>query len=161
MLCLQSVQSGLVVGSMCVGPMRLETALSLIHSVAPFLSTAQVWIWQLDFWYTFNSIFKSGFTFHYFLSFIILHRRRLFHVFQATQLASACRFEPCRIRTALMYATLKRMVLYFEEGGMVLWRGWYGTLKRVVWYFEWGCTVLWRVLCICFKTFGSALLSVK
>ena len=27
---------------------------------------------------------------------------------------------------------------YFEEGGVVLSRGWCGTLKRVVWYFEEG-----------------------
>ena len=33
---------------------------------------------------------------------------------------------------------------YFEESGVVLWRGWCGTLKRVVWYFEEGCVVLWR-----------------
>ena len=30
--------------------------------------------------------------------------------------------------------TLKRVVLYFEEGGVVLRRGWCGTLKRVIWY---------------------------
>ena len=40
--------------------------------------------------------------------------------------------------------TLKRVVWYFEEGGVVLWRGWCGTLKRVVWYFEEGDMVLWR-----------------
>ena len=40
------------------------------------------------------------------------------------------------------YGTLKRVVWYFEEGGMVLLRGWYGTLKRVVWYFEEGGMVL-------------------
>ena len=28
------------------------------------------------------------------------------------------------------------MVWYFEEGSVVLCRGWCGTLKRVVWYFE-------------------------
>ena len=43
--------------------------------------------------------------------------------------------------------TLKRAVWYFEEGGVVLWRGWYGTLKRVVWYFEEGGVVLWRGWC--------------
>ena len=37
--------------------------------------------------------------------------------------------------------TLKRLVWYFEEGGVVLLRGWCGTLKRVVWYFEEGCVV--------------------
>ena len=31
---------------------------------------------------------------------------------------------------------------YFEEGGMVLWRGWYGTLKRVMWYFGEGGMVM-------------------
>ena len=34
--------------------------------------------------------------------------------------------------------TLKRVVWYFEEGGMVLCKWWYGTLKRVVWCFEEG-----------------------
>ena len=41
--------------------------------------------------------------------------------------------------------TLKRVVWYFEEGDVVLCRGWCGTLKRVcgtlkgvVWYFEEG-----------------------
>ena len=41
--------------------------------------------------------------------------------------------------------TFKRVVWYFEEGGVVLWRCWCGTLKRwcgtlkwVVWYFEGG-----------------------
>ena len=55
--------------------------------------------------------------------------------------------------------TLKRVVWYFEEGGiwyfedagmrlnmeeggMVLCIGMFGTLKRVVWYFEEGCMVL-------------------
>ena len=32
--------------------------------------------------------------------------------------------------------TLKRVVWYFEEGGMVLLSGWYGTFKWVVWYYE-------------------------
>ena len=35
--------------------------------------------------------------------------------------------------------TLKMVVWYFEEGGVVVLRGWYGTLERVVWYFEEGC----------------------
>ena len=39
------------------------------------------------------------------------------------------------------------IVWYFEEGGMVLWRGWYGTLKRVMWYFEEGGMVLWKGWC--------------
>ena len=44
------------------------------------------------------------------------------------------------------YAGVKsKVVWYFEEGGVLLWRGWCGTLKRVVWYFEDGCVVLWRV----------------
>ena len=30
--------------------------------------------------------------------------------------------------------TLKRIVWYFEDGCVVLWRGWSGTLKRVVWW---------------------------
>ena len=30
--------------------------------------------------------------------------------------------------------TLKRVIWYFEEGGLVLWRGWCVTLKRAVWY---------------------------
>ena len=42
---------------------------------------------------------------------------------------------------------MKRMVWYFEEGGMVLWRGWCGTLKRMVWYFEEGDVVIWRGWC--------------
>ena len=42
------------------------------------------------------------------------------------------------------YGILKRVVWYFEEGRVVLWRGWYGTLKRVLWYFEKGRVVLWR-----------------
>ena len=33
-------------------------------------------------------------------------------------------------------------VWYFEEGGVVLWRGLYGTLKRVVQYFKEGSMVL-------------------
>ena len=45
-----------------------------------------------------------------------------------------------------LYGTLKRVVWYFEEGGVVLWIGLHGTLKRVVWYFEEGCMVLWRGL---------------
>ena len=44
-------------------------------------------------------------------------------------------------------STLKRVVWYFEEGGVVLWRGWCGTLKRVVWFFEEGDVVLWRWWC--------------
>ena len=39
---------------------------------------------------------------------------------------------------------LKRDMCYFEEGGVVLWRGWCGTLKRLAWYFEEGVVVLWR-----------------
>ena len=48
------------------------------------------------------------------------------------------------------YGYLKRVVWYFEEGCVVLWRGWCCTLKRVwylkrvVWYFEEGDVVLWR-----------------
>ena len=41
----------------------------------------------------------------------------------------------------------KRVVWYFEEGGVVLWRGCYGTLKRVMWYFEEGGMVFWRGWC--------------
>ena len=37
-----------------------------------------------------------------------------------------------------------RVVWYFEEGGVVLWRGRCGTLKRAVWYFEEDGLVLWR-----------------
>ena len=33
------------------------------------------------------------------------------------------------------YDILKRVVWYFEEGGMIFWRGWYDILKTVVWYF--------------------------
>ena len=40
------------------------------------------------------------------------------------------------------YSTLNRVVWYFEEGGVVLYRGWCGTLKRVMWYFEEGGVVL-------------------
>ena len=29
-----------------------------------------------------------------------------------------------------------RVVCYFGEGGMLLWRGWYATLKRVECYFD-------------------------
>ena len=39
------------------------------------------------------------------------------------------------------------VVWYFEEGGVVLRRGWCGILKRVVWYFEEGGVVLWRGWC--------------
>ena len=35
-----------------------------------------------------------------------------------------------------MCGTLKRLVWYCEEGGVV--RGWYGTLRKVAWYFEGG-----------------------
>ena len=45
------------------------------------------------------------------------------------------------------YGTLKRVVWYFEEGGVVLWRGWCGTLKKVMWYFEYGGVILWRGWC--------------
>ena len=40
--------------------------------------------------------------------------------------------------------TLKRVMFYFEEGGVVLSRGWPWcvTLKRVVWYSEEGGMVL-------------------
>ena len=41
-------------------------------------------------------------------------------------------------------ATLKRVVWYFEEGDVVLLRGWCGTLKRVMWYFEEGGVLLRR-----------------
>ena len=43
--------------------------------------------------------------------------------------------------------TLKRVVWYFEEGRLVLWRGSAGTLKRVMQYFEYARVVLWRVSC--------------
>ena len=53
-----------------------------------------------------------------------------------------------------MCGTLKRLMWYFEEGIILLWRGWCGTLKRVLWYFEevmWyfkeGDVVLWRGWC--------------
>ena len=36
---------------------------------------------------------------------------------------------------------MKRVVWYFEEGGVVICRMWCGTLKRVVWYFEEGFVV--------------------
>ena len=36
------------------------------------------------------------------------------------------------------YGTLKRVVWYFEDGGVILWRRWCDTLKRVVWNFEEG-----------------------
>ena len=42
--------------------------------------------------------------------------------------------------------TLKSMVWYFEERGVVLWRGWYGYLKSVVWYFEESGVVRWYIL---------------
>ena len=42
---------------------------------------------------------------------------------------------------------LQRVVWYFAEGGVVLWRGLCGTLKRVAWYFDEGGVVLWRGLC--------------
>ena len=41
-----------------------------------------------------------------------------------------------------MCVTLKRVVCYFEEGGVELLRGSCGTLKRVMWYFEEGGVVL-------------------
>ena len=37
---------------------------------------------------------------------------------------------------------MKRAVWYFEEGGVVLLRGWCGTLKMVMRYFEEGGVVL-------------------
>ena len=37
----------------------------------------------------------------------------------------------------------KRVLWYFEEGGVVRRRGCCGTLKRVLWYFEEGGVVLW------------------
>ena len=40
------------------------------------------------------------------------------------------------------FFTLKMVVWYFEEGGVVLSRGWCGTLKRVALYFEDGGVVL-------------------
>ena len=52
---------------------------------------------------------------------------------------------------SIIVVITKRVVWYFEEGGVVLWRGWSGTLKRVVRYFEEGGVVLWRGLYIyCF-----------
>ena len=38
--------------------------------------------------------------------------------------------------------TLKRVVWYFEEGGLVLLRWWRGTLKMVLWYFDEVCVIL-------------------
>ena len=51
--------------------------------------------------------------------------------------------ETMTVATIELYATLKMVMWYFEEGDVVLWRGWCGTLK-MVWYFEEGCVVLWR-----------------
>ena len=47
-------------------------------------------------------------------------------------------FAVCMFTGALLvrYGTLKRVAWYFEEGGVVLCRGWRGTLTMVVWYFE-------------------------
>ena len=40
------------------------------------------------------------------------------------------------------------MAWYFEEGAVLLGRGWYRTLKRAVWYFkEGGVLRLKRVVC--------------
>ena len=55
--------------------------------------------------------------------------------------------EGCVVLWRGWCGTLKRVVWYFEEGGVVLWRMWCGTLKRVVWYFEEGVVVIWRGLC--------------
>ena len=37
---------------------------------------------------------------------------------------------------------MKRVVCYFEEGDVVLLKGWDATLKRVVWHFEGGGVLL-------------------
>ena len=54
--------------------------------------------------------------------------------------------------------TLKRVVWYFEDGGVVIWRG---LLKRVAWYFKEGGVVLWRGLlkrvAWCFEECGVVL----
>ena len=42
-----------------------------------------------------------------------------------------------------MCGTLKRVMWYFEEGGVVLWRRWCGTLKRAV---LWWCGCFRRVV---------------
>ena len=52
--------------------------------------------------------------------------------------------QPCLLLEGI---TLKMVVWYFEEGDVVLWRGWSSTLKRVVWYFEEGGVVFWRRWC--------------
>ena len=52
------------------------------------------------------------------------------------------------------------VVWYFEEGGVVLWRGWCGTLKRVVWYFEEGCVVLWRGCVVLWRGLCGTLMKV-
>ena len=43
--------------------------------------------------------------------------------------------------------TLKRVMLYFEGGDVLVWRGCCGTLKMVMWYFKEGHMVLWRGWC--------------
>ena len=43
----------------------------------------------------------------------------------------------------LDYASVRYMQ-FFEEGDVILWRGWCGTLKRAMWYFEEGDVVFWR-----------------
>ena len=64
-------------------------------------------------------------------------------------------------------STLKWAVWYFEEGGVVLWRGWCGTLKMVVdtlkwavWYFEEGGVVLWKGWLILCKGWCGTLIRV-
>ena len=42
----------------------------------------------------------------------------------------------------MLCGTLKRVVWYFEEGGVVLRRRWCGTLKDVVLFFEVGGVTL-------------------
>ena len=43
------------------------------------------------------------------------------------------------------------MVGYFEEGGVVLWKGWCGTLKSALFYFGKGSVVLLKMAVSYFK----------
>ena len=53
-----------------------------------------------------------------------------------------CYFEEVGVLGKGVCRTLKRVVLYFEEGGVVLLRGCCGTSNMVVWYFEEGGVLL-------------------
>ena len=55
--------------------------------------------------------------------------------------------------------TMKRVMWYFEEGDVVLWRRLCDTLNRVMGFFEDGCVVLWRAWCVTLKRLCLSCLS--